>query len=151
MRRAVAILVLTVAVVVALARFHTKAPRVKNPLSALHGRPAAGTPAARAPGRHRPPTRPGVRTATSPPMATPFSLVQVQATLTHGRLTGVETVALTGEGPHTQALNARAEPILRREALQAHSARIDVVSGATYTSRVWIKSLREAIDLARHG
>jgi uncharacterized protein with FMN-binding domain len=84
-------------------------------------------------------------------MATPFSLVQVQATLTHGRLTGVETVALTGEGPHTQALNARAEPILRREALQAHSAQIDAVSGATYTSRVWIKSLREAIELARRG
>jgi uncharacterized protein with FMN-binding domain len=84
-------------------------------------------------------------------MATPFSLVQVQATLTHGRLTGVETVALTGDGPHTQALNARAEPILRREALQAHSAQIDAVSGATYTSIVWIKSLREAIELARRG
>ena len=151
MRRALTILALTGAVVVALARFHTEAPRVKNPLSALHGRPAARPPAALAQGPRRPPTRPGVRTATSPPMATPFSLVQVQATLTHGRLTDVETVALTGEGPHTQALNARAEPILRREALQAHSARIDVVSGATYTSRVWIKSLREAIDLARRG
>jgi uncharacterized protein with FMN-binding domain len=92
-----------------------------------------------------------VRTATSPPAETPFSLVQVRATLTHGSLTGVETVALTGDGPHTQALNARAEPILRREALQAHSARIDVVSGATYTSRVWIQSLRKAIELARRG
>lgn len=108
MRRAVAILALTAAVVVALARFHTEAPRVKNPLSALHGRPAARTPPALQPGARRPPTRPGVRTATSPPMATPFSLVQVQVTLTHGRLTDVETVALTGEGPHTQALNARA-------------------------------------------
>jgi uncharacterized protein with FMN-binding domain len=92
-----------------------------------------------------------VRTATSPPLETPFSLVQVQVTLTHGRLTGVETVALTGDGPHTQALNARAEPILRREALQAHSAHIDAVSGATYTSRVWIKCLRAAIELARRG
>jgi uncharacterized protein with FMN-binding domain len=148
-RRAVAILALTAAALVALVRFHTEPPRVKNPLSALHGRPAPRTPPALGP--HRPPTGPGVHTATSPPMATPFSLVQVRVTLTHGRLTGVETVALTGEGPHTQALNARAEPILRREALQAHSARIDVVSGATYTSRVWIKSLREAIELARRG
>lgn len=148
MRRALTILALTAAAVVALARFHAEPPRVKNPLSALHGRPA---PRALQPGPRRPPTRTGVRTATSPPMATPFSLVQVQVTLTHGRLTDVVTVALTGEGPHTQALNARAEPILRREALQAHSARIDVVSGATYTSRVWIKSLREAIDLARRG
>jgi uncharacterized protein with FMN-binding domain len=145
-RRALAVLALTAAAVVALARFHTEPPRMKNPLSALHGRAASRTP----PALHAGP-RPGVRTATSPPNLTPFSLVQVRVTLTHGRLTGVETVALTGDGPHTQALNARAEPILRREALQAHSARIDVVSGATYTSRVWIKSLREAIELARRG
>ena len=135
-------LAITAVAVVALARFQTAPPRTLNPLSALHGRPASRTP---------PATRPGVRTATAPPMATPFSLVQVQVTLTHGRLTGVKTVALTGEGPHTQALNARAEPILRREALQAHSAQIDAVSGATYTSRVWIKSLREAIEEARRG
>lgn len=151
MRRALVTLAITAVAVVALVGFHTAPPRTLNPLSALHGRPTSGTPPTLQPGPRQPPTRPGVRTATSPPMATPFSLVQVQVTLTHGRLTGVVTVALTGEGPHTQALNARAEPILRREALQAHSARIDAVSGATYTSRVWTKSLREAIDLARRG
>jgi uncharacterized protein with FMN-binding domain len=150
-RRALVTLAITAAAVVALARFHTAPPRTVNPLSALHGGPARrGRPALHA-SLPAPAPRPGVRTATSPPMATPFSLVQVQVTLTHGRLTGVETVALTGDGPHTQALNARAEPILRREALQAHSAHIDVVSGATYTSIVWIKSLREAIEAARRG
>ena len=142
MRRALVILAITAVAVVALARFHTAPPRTLNPLSALHGRPASRTPQA---------PRPGVRTATAPPMATPFSLVQVPVPLTYGRLTGVETVAQTGYGPHTQAINARAEPILRREALQAHSAHIDVVSGATYTSREWIKCLRDAIDLARRG
>ena len=150
MRRALVTLAITAVAVVALVRFHTAPPRTLNPLSALHrGLAGNGRPALHAT-RPEPP-RPGVRTATSPPMATPFSLVQVQVTLTHGRLTGVETVALTGDGPHTQALNARAEPILRREALRAHSARIDAVSGATYTSRVWIKSLREAIEEARRG
>lgn len=151
MRRALVTLAITAVAVVVLVRFHTAPPRTLNPLAALHGRPAPRAPTALAPGARRPRPRPGVRTATSPPMATPFSLVQVQVTLTHGRLTSVETVALTGDGPHTQALNARAEPILRREALQAHSAHIDVVSGATYTSRVWIKSLREAIEAARRG
>jgi len=136
-RRALVILAITAVAVVALARFHTALPRTVNPLAALHAR--------------LPEPHPGVRTATSPPLASPFSLVQVQVTLTYGRLTGVETVALTGYGPHTQAINARAEPILRREALQAHSAHIDVVSGATYTSREWIKCLRDAIDLARRG
>jgi uncharacterized protein with FMN-binding domain len=64
------------------------------------------------------------------------------------RLVGVQTVALSGDGPHTQALNARAEPILRREALRAGSADVDTVSGATATSLVWIRSLRGAIARA---
>jgi uncharacterized protein with FMN-binding domain len=142
-RRALAALILTAAVVVALARFHTHPPRTLNPLAARESRLTARASAN--------PARPGVRTATGPPMMTPFSLVQVQVTLTNGRLTGVKTVALTGDGPHTQALNARAEPILRREALRAHSARIHAVSGATYTSQVWTASLRAAIEAARRG
>jgi uncharacterized protein with FMN-binding domain len=140
-KRALAALILTAAAVVALARFHTHPPRTLSPRAARETR---SIPRASA-------TRPGVRTATGPPMMTPFSLVQVRVTLTDGRLTGVQTVSLTGDGPHTQALNARAEPILRREALRAHSAHIDSVSGATYTSRVWIQSLRAAIEAARRG
>jgi hypothetical protein len=66
----------------------------------------------------------------------------VQATVQHGKLIGVKTVVLTGDGPHTQALNARAEPLLRASALKAGSADVDAVSGATYTSRSWKKSLQ---------
>ena len=84
-------------------------------------------------------------------MTTPFSVIQVQATLTHGRLTGVKTISMSGDGPHTKALNARAEPILRAEALKAGSADIDVVSGATSSSTIWIDSLRGAIRKARRG
>jgi uncharacterized protein with FMN-binding domain len=46
-------------------------------------------------------------------------------------------------------LSARAEPILRAEALRAGSAEVDVVSGATSTSEIWIESLRGAIREAR--
>jgi uncharacterized protein with FMN-binding domain len=141
-RRALAAILVTAAAVVALVRFQTHPPRTVNPNSALRS-------AARAPAHARPPA--GVRSAAGPPLTTPFSIVQVQATLTHGRLTGVKTIALTGDGPHTQAINARAEPILRAEALRAHSAHVDHVSGATYTSRVWTKSLRQAIERGRRG
>jgi uncharacterized protein with FMN-binding domain len=55
---------------------------------------------------------------------------------------------LTGDGPHTHALNARAEPLLRASALKAGSADVDAVSGATYTSRSWKQSLQAAIDKA---
>ena len=142
MRRVVAALVVTAVAVVLLARYETDPPRTVNPNSAL--RPAAtSTPAARAT------PRPGEKSATGPAITTPFSVIQVRATLTRGRLTGVETVALTGDGPHTDALNARAEPILRTEALKAGSADIDVVTGATYTSESWRESLQAAIDAAR--
>jgi uncharacterized protein with FMN-binding domain len=116
-----------------------------NPNSALRAKP---TPRALA--RARPAATPaGSRSATGPALVTPFSVIQVRATLTHGRLTGVETVTLSGDGPHTEAINARAEPLLRAAALKAHSADIDVVSGATYTSRTWKGSLQSAIDRAR--
>ena len=146
MPRALAALVVTAVAVVLLARYETEPPRTVNPRAAKLPRAiakaAAPTPT---------PTPPGSRSALGPAMTTPFSVIQVKATVTNGRLTGVETVALSGDGPHTEALNARAEPILRAEALRAGSADIDTVSGATSTSEIWIASLRGAIRTARRG
>jgi uncharacterized protein with FMN-binding domain len=136
-RKVVVTLLVTAAAVLWLAGFDTHPPRTLNPRSALRARATVARP------------NPHVRTVTGPAAMTPFSLVQVQVTLTDGRLTGVRTVELTGDGPHTQALNARAEPILRGEALRAGSADVDAVSGATYTSRSWKLSLQAAIDKAR--
>jgi uncharacterized protein with FMN-binding domain len=73
----------------------------------------------------------------------------VRVTLTGSQLTRVETVELSGTGARTQAINARAEPILREEALKAGTAKIDTVSGATYTSESYRASLQSAIDRAR--
>jgi uncharacterized protein with FMN-binding domain len=147
MRRALAALVVTVVAVVLLAGFDTEPPVTLNPNSAL--RPLATPRAIERPSAT--PAPPGSKTGTGPVVSTPFSVIQVRATLTGGRLTGVETIALSGDGPHTEALNARAEPILREEALRAGSADIDVVSGATSTSESWIESLRAAIRAARRG
>jgi len=136
MRRALAAVVVTAAAVVWLVSYRTHPPRTAR---------AAARAAPDAPAR----PHPHVRTVTGPAATTPFSLIQVQVTLTDGKLTGVRTVELTGDGPHTQALNARAEPILRREALRARGADIDTVSGATYTSRSWKLSLEAALKRAR--
>ncbi len=139
MKRALAALAVTAGGVVLLARYETRPPEQLHPRSAL--RPAA-TPTP-------PPPRPGVKTGTGPLLTTPFSSIQVRAELTRGRLTGVQTLALTGADAHTLAINRRAEPLLREEALLAGDADIDVVSGATYTSESWIESLRAAIRDAR--
>jgi uncharacterized protein with FMN-binding domain len=146
MRKALLVLLVTAVAVVLLARYETHPPRTYNPNSAL--RPE-GTPEALAQERpKRRKLRPGETAATGPAMVTPFSVIQVRAFVMNGRLTGVETVALAGDGPYTNALNARAERILRVEALKAGSADVDVVSGATSTSRIWLDSLAEAIDKA---
>ena len=137
MRRAVAALLVTAVAVVLVARYET------HPPVTLTERTIPPAPPPR--------TVPGQRTADGPAMTTPFSVIQVQATLTHGRLTGVKTISMSGDGPHTKALNARAEPILRAEALKAGSADIDVVTGATSSSTIWIDSLRGAIRKARRG
>ena len=92
-----------------------------------------------------------VRSGLSEPFTTPFSFMQVRVTFTGRELTRVETVDMTGTGARTQAINARAEPILREEALRAGSADIDVVTGATYTSRSYRLALQSAIDRARRG
>jgi hypothetical protein len=100
----------------------------------------------------RPARRKGrVRSALSEPFTTPFSFMQVRVTFTGRELTRVETVEMSGEGARTQAINARAEPILREEALRAGSADIDTVTGATYTSRSYREAVQSAIDRARAG
>ena len=147
--RALAAIVVTVAVVVLLARFETEPPRTLNPNSALG---PVRTPRALAKPIATPPPRrsgEGTRSFLGPAMTTPFSAIQVRAFFTGRRLTGIETVLLSGDGPHTEALNARAEPILRESALEAGSAEVDTVSGATSTSEIWLDSLQGAIDRAR--
>jgi uncharacterized protein with FMN-binding domain len=146
MRKALSVIAVTVVAVVVLARFETEPPRTVNPNAARE--PVKTPRALKAP----PPARrtgEGTRSFLGPAMTTPFSAIQVRGFFTGRKLTGVETVLLSGDGPHTEALNARAEPILRESVLEAGNADVDTVSGATSTSRIWLDSLQGAIDKAR--
>lgn len=71
--------------------------------------------------------------------------VQVQVTLTEGRLTAVRVL----KGLHEEGPSADAVPQLTQRALAAQTAQIDAVSGATYTSQGYITSLQSALDRAR--
>jgi uncharacterized protein with FMN-binding domain len=150
MRAAVAALVVTVVVVVLLVSYDTRPPTRANPESALrtpaarHGASAPPTPAPR-------PHPPGSRTAESRLFTPPYTRIQVQATVLRGRLIDVRTTLLGGSDSHTNALNARAEPILRKEALRAGNAEIDVVTGATTTSLTWIEAVQSAMERAGRG
>src|SRR5690349_18779584 len=114
MRKAIAILAVTAAAVVWLARYDTHPPKRLN---AARGTQRPALAAASVPASGVRPGTPGTRAGTGPLRLTPFTSIQVQAVLRGSRLVGVRTLQLTGSDPHTEALNARAEPLLRAEAL----------------------------------
>jgi uncharacterized protein with FMN-binding domain len=148
-RRAVPAALATAAVIALLANVRSRPPSIAAP-TARRPPPISATvePEVRRVSSRRPTRKGPVRSATET-ATTPFSIIQLRVTLTGGELTRVETLELSGDNARTEAINARAEPILREEALKAGSADIDVVSGATYTSRSYRKSLQAAIDQAR--
>jgi uncharacterized protein with FMN-binding domain len=87
----------------------------------------------------------GTWTGTS--VATPYGNVQVKVTIASGKITDV--VALTYPNGHeSDQINAQAIPALRQEALTAQSAKINTVSGATWTSQGYAQSLQSALDQA---
>jgi uncharacterized protein with FMN-binding domain len=77
-----------------------------------------------------------------------YGPVQVEVVISGGRLTDVIALRLPSGDPHSDLINARAEPILRERALAAQSANIDVVSGATFTWSGYTRSLQAALDSA---
>lgn len=67
--------------------------------------------------------------------------VQVQVTFTGNQISDVKFLQLPNTGPSKMA-----GPRLVQETLQAQSANVDTVSGATQTSESYIDSLQAAID-----
>jgi len=94
-------------------------------------------------------TKGQVVTATGPEVVLAHGIVQVRVTLTSGRITNVTALQLPHDNPDSWNTSTHAAAILRSEALSAQSADINVVSGATYTSRGYARSLQAALDAAR--
>jgi len=87
-------------------------------------------------------------TSTGQTVQTPYGPVQVKIVETAGALTDIVALQLPSGNPRSTEIAAGATPILRSEALRINSARIHVVSGATYTSDGYAQSLQSAIDNA---
>jgi uncharacterized protein with FMN-binding domain len=86
-------------------------------------------------------------TVTGSTVPTRFGDVAVQITIENGRITDVQAVALP-TGRHSGEISDWSAPILASEVLQAQSANIDIVSGATYTTEAYAESVQSAIDQA---
>ncbi|MFJ8789189.1 FMN-binding protein [Streptomyces sp. NPDC102462] len=89
----------------------------------------------------------GSRTLTGGAAQTPYGPVQVRITVTDGKITEAEAVQAPKGGTSDQK-TALAVPKLNQAAVAAQSARIDTVSGATYTSNGYKQSLQSALDQA---
>lgn len=88
-------------------------------------------------------------TVTGPVVETQFGPVQVAVTFGNGTITDIQAVQLPSDRMRSAEISSYAGPILRQEALQAQSAQIDLVSGATYTSSAYEQSLQAVLDQAR--
>ncbi len=86
------------------------------------------------------------RTATGPQVALAHGIVQVRVTVVGGRIVDVTALQLPHDNPHSWSGSSAAAVILRSEALSKQGADIDIVSGATYTSRGYARSLQAALD-----
>ena len=78
----------------------------------------------------------------------PYGPSQVAITLSGGKITKVTVLQHTDDGENSQQIDGNALPKLTAETLTAQSAKIDAVSGASYTSAGYIKSLQSALDKA---
>lgn len=76
-----------------------------------------------------------------------YGSVEATIIVSGSKITGVN-IAAPGDNPRSAYINGVAVPILQSQTLQAQSANIDGVSGATYTSESYVQSLQSAIDQA---
>ena len=91
------------------------------------------------------------KTVTGSAADTIYGPVQVQIVVKGGKVTAAKAVEYPQGTPRDSQINAFAIPVLDREAVSVGSARIDMVSGATYTSRGYLTSLQNALDQAKIG
>jgi uncharacterized protein with FMN-binding domain len=75
--------------------------------------------------------------------------VQVSVAIQDGKITAVTFDQLTSYDSRSREINNYAAPYLKQQTLSAQSATIDGVSGATYTSSDYVRSLQSALDQAK--
>ena len=149
MRRILLALMSTVAAVVLLFGYRTSTPHPAPAATAPVAAGSAGTDSSAGSGATATPTPPSsARTVTGQTVQTRWGPVQVSITVSDSEVTAVDVVQAPSGNPRDVAINDRAVPVLTQETLDAQSADIDSVSGATVTSDGYTASLQSALDRA---
>ena len=145
MRRIVIWLASTITIVVLLFGYHTST----NKTSSAAVPSSASSPSTTA--SSEPTTAPSTQTTTTyegSVAQTRWGPVQVQITVQSGKITKVTILQQPNGNRRDAEINDQAVPILIDETIQAQSANIDMVSGATVTSEGYVESLQAALDEA---
>jgi len=77
-----------------------------------------------------------------------WGYIQVKIAIKGGNLTNVQFVQYPNHRSRSVEINNYAMPQLTSEAIQAQSAQVDAISGATDTSEAFIQSLGDALSQA---
>jgi uncharacterized protein with FMN-binding domain len=78
-----------------------------------------------------------------------YGYVQVRAIVQGGKLVDVQFLRYPNDRSYSVEVNNYAMPILKSEAIKAQSASVNIVTGATNTSRAFITSLSSALSQAQ--
>jgi uncharacterized protein with FMN-binding domain len=134
MRRVILAVTGTIAGLVALLSFKSHAPSAAGVSATGSG---AGRTASAAPGE---------KAVDGNVADTVYGPVQVQVLVKDARIVGVNILEQPSGTTHDLQIGQVAFPQLISETLTAQSANVDAVSGASYTSAGYIKSLQSALD-----
>lgn len=78
-----------------------------------------------------------------------YGIVQVQVVIQNGALATVNFLSYPNDRRTSQYINSQAMPLLKQEAIQAQSADVSGVSGASDTSAAFRESLASALAQAK--
>ena len=88
-------------------------------------------------------------TYTGPVYNVYYGLMQVQAVVRNGQLASVRVLQFPADRSTSRYINSQALPMLKSEVMQAQSANINLISGATLTSMGFVRSLASALASAK--
>jgi uncharacterized protein with FMN-binding domain len=144
LKRVIFALVTTAVGLVLLLSYKTTANRAQSPAAAAGGPTPTSTGSTTSSGAGA--SGSGSRSALGDVVDTRWGPVQIKVTSSGGKIVDVQAVQYPDGNPRDAEINSQALPLLRSEALNAQSAQIDMVSGATVTSQGYLQSLQSALD-----
>lgn len=78
-----------------------------------------------------------------------YGNIQVKAIISGGKISDVQFLQYPNDRRTSIEINTQAMPYLRYEAIQVQNAQVDIISGATDSSRAFRTSLESALAQAR--